>query len=111
MRLFTAIPLLFWVGTAAVAHLAHVWALVPAAVTPVAQAPEAGSGARADQAVSPGAGQLFAHHEPVFTRQLPAGLAWNVQPPTIAPEFPGSRLHDLILSAARLSANPPPQRA
>jgi hypothetical protein len=111
VRLFTAIPLLFWVGTAAVAHLAHVWALVPAAVTPVAQAPEAGCDASADQSVCTAASPLFVQGESACRQYLPASLARGTQLLSGVPELPSRLLHHQILSAARLSANPPPQRA
>ena len=112
MRLISAIPLLFWVGTTAVAHLAHVWALVPAAVTPVSQASETAVGANPDHAIGSAARHLTAHHDSAVPLFLPAALTQNVQPSARERSAEHSTLFcQRILAAARLSANPPPQRA
>jgi hypothetical protein len=111
VRLFTAIPLLFWVGTAAVAHLAHVWALVPAAVTPVSQSLEPSLGANSDHAICSAARQLMQHDDLSRPLYSPAAITGNVQPSTRGREAHSTRFRSQILSAARLSANPPPQRA
>jgi hypothetical protein len=112
VRLFSAIPLLFWVGTAAVAHLAHVWALVPPPVTPVSQASETAIGANPDHAICSAARLLTAQHDPALPLYPPAARIGNVQPSTTEHNAAHStRFHRQMLSAVRLSGNPPPQRA
>jgi hypothetical protein len=111
VRLFSAIPLLFWVGTAAVAHLAHVWALVPPAISPVSQTSETALGANIDHAICSAARHLTAHHDFSPPLEPPAAITGNIQPSAREREPYSTRFRDQILSAARLSANPPPQRA
>jgi hypothetical protein len=111
VRLISAIPLLFWVGTAAVAHLAHVWALVPAAVTPVAQASETALGADVDAAAHAPAGHFFIRPEAAALQPWPDRPVQTAIPASVDAGVRGPRLEHQILSAARLSGNPPPRRA
>lgn len=102
MRLLTAIPLLFWASTAAMAQLAVLWSTVPAAAVTHAAAQDA--------ALQAG------HHVDAPPQSHLQFLAIEIAPDypvrteTATPQTPESDVAPVarILAASRLLANPPP---
>ena len=106
MRLLTAIPLLFWASTSAMAQLAVLWATEPAAAVT-----HAASRDSALEATAPG--DRCAHSSPApiyppFAIDLAPAAAHRVQPVWPLQPERGSSLPLRILTASRLLANPPP---
>lgn len=103
VRLLTAIPLLFWVGTAAVAHFVHACAAVPVDVA-------------ADLAASEPSIQAVDAVEASFVHETVAELVVEAPEPVIAaspaavPAEPEAVREQLFAYAGRF-ANPPPSAA
>jgi hypothetical protein len=110
VRLLTAIPLLFWVGTAAVAHFVHACVAAPVDVSG-----DLVTGDEAVQAATPehpialseagthcdfDSGALVVHH----------GAQQNLDNP-LALSAPSGTVREQVFASARLFANPPPTAA
>ena len=105
VRLLTAIPLLFWVGSAAVVHFVHACVAAPVVAADVATGDPAfeAAPARADALVDTGSTFTFdAEHHGQHAAQPPEAEG-QAQPSA------GSRsIREQVFASARLFANPPP---
>jgi hypothetical protein len=106
VRLLTAIPLLFWASTAAMAHLAVLWAAEPAAAITHTTPQDSALVVTSD-------GQVLAQaYPPHFHPPLSIGIASKSPEQIITaqpfqPEIDATQA-GRILAASRLLANPPP---
>jgi hypothetical protein len=104
--LLTAIPLLFWASTSAMAQLAMLWAIEPTAAVM-----HAGSQDPALQASSPGDDCVHFSSAPVHPAVaialVPSETDPGIPARPLRPER-GASLQRRILAASRLLANPPP---
>jgi hypothetical protein len=105
VRLLTAIPLLFWASTAAMAQLAVLWATQPAAAAVAQSAPNDDDFALTETAGSPHGSEFLTPHL-AFTAVPDAQMTTGPSAPAQAqPRVPQTVR---ILAASRLLANPPP---
>lgn len=113
MRLLTAIPLLFWTSTAAIAHLAVILAAQPCPAVTHARSAEPSVSAATQHTSALSAESRFA--AAVYSGvSLSSRLVFRDPAPLAEQPFAetGSSCLTLrILQAARLSANPPPEQA
>jgi hypothetical protein len=110
LRLLTAIPLLFWVGTAAVAQFVHACTAVPMDVAAdLSTADRSAEPAFSDDATArPDSGRAF-----LFECQVDSNPA-VVLAPSAAPVYlrtGGRVVREQVFASARLLANPPPSVA
>ena len=110
MRLLTAIPLLFWVGTAAVAHFVHACVAAPVDfAADLATGDEAVEVAAPEHAVALSdvgthfdfdSGALIVHHGNPQDSENPRALS-----------AASRTVREQVFASARLFANPPPSAA
>ena len=103
VRLLTAIPLLFWVGSAAVVHFVHACVTAPVVASDVA------SGDPSFEA-APAPADALADTGSAFTLEAEHHGQHAANPPQTEGQAtpPAGSIREQVFASARLFANPPP---